>query len=162
AALLVASRRLADLSPYDTDGRPAELDAKTFEQIEANFIAFTQTYWFDAITPQEQGIELFDMWRRELRLPQMYQGFRQELQDIVAYINAREEQQQTRSAQRLNKWALGFALFGTVLAVLSLLAGVMGMNLLDEKLPGASDTNSVLLNMYRSAFKLLAWLYGAS
>ena len=133
AALLVASRRLADLSPYGKDGKPQDLDPEAFESIEANFIAFTQTYWFDEITPQEQGIELFDMWRRELRLPQLYQEHRQELQDIVAFINGREAAKQTKAATNLNHYALAFALISIGLAFLGLLTGIIGMNEVPDK-----------------------------
>ncbi|MDD2744457.1 MAG: hypothetical protein PHV02_19525, partial [Rhodocyclaceae bacterium] len=128
AALLVASRRLADLSPYGSNGIPAKLNSEEFQAMEANFIAFTQTYWFNEITPQEQGIELFDMWRRELRLPALYQEHRQELQDIVAFINGREEALQSEAANELNHYALRFAMAALIVAYISMLAGVMGMN----------------------------------
>jgi hypothetical protein len=131
AALLVASRRLADLSPYGKNGKPQKLDSTEFKEMEANFIAFTQTYWFNEITPQEQGIELFDMWRRELRLPELYQEHRQELQDIVAFINGREEARQTRAANALNQYAAYFAVAGLVVAYVSMLTGVLGMNVFE-------------------------------
>lgn len=151
AALLVASRRLADLSPYVTNGKPKELDSVEFEKMEANFIAFTQTYWFNEITPQEQGIELFDMWRRELRLPELYQEHRQELQDIVAFINGREEAEQTKIATNLNHYALAFALISIGLAFLGVLTGIMGMNELPDK-------TSALHEMTSSTFVLLSLL----
>lgn len=143
AALLVASRRLADLSPYDKKGIPQQPDAEEFRKLEAHFIAFTQTYWFNEITPQEQGVELFDMWRRELRLPELYQEHRQELQDIVASIQMREEAEQTKAANKLNRYALVFALASLWLTCLGVLTGVMGMNQLEEN---ANPQNSEVLN----------------
>lgn len=158
AALLVASRRLADLSSFSRSGEPAPPKPKDFKQLEANFIAFTQVYWFDEITPQEQGIELFDMWRRALRLPELYQEHRQELQDIVAYINGREEDKQTQAAHQLNQYALVFALISVALAFLGLLTGVMGMNLLPEEMPGAVAANARLHEIMVEAFGWLARL----
>lgn len=145
AALLVASRRLADLSPYDEKGQP-KLNSKDFELMEAHFIAFTQTYWFDEITPQEQGVELFDMWRRELRLPEMYQQHRQELQDIVAFINGQEEARQTKAATNLNHYAFFFALISIGLAFLGLLTGILGMNELPEKTSELKDITTDAFN----------------
>jgi len=157
AALLVASRRLADLSPYDHKGKPQELDSVVFEAMEENFIAFTQTYWFNEITPQEQGIELFDMWRRELRLPVLYQEHRQELQDIVAFINGREEARQTRAATNLNWFALVFALISVGLAFLGVLTGVMGMNPLPEDAEEAARINPEVIRVTHDAFGWLGY-----
>ncbi|MEY4979437.1 MAG: hypothetical protein RLZZ352_1707 [Pseudomonadota bacterium] len=128
AALLVAARRLADLSPYGANGEPGKLDAKVFKKIEANFIAFTQTYWFDEITPQEQGIELFEMWQRMLKTRLLYQEHRQELQDIVAFINGQEEEKQTIAAWKLNRYGAYAAVASLVIAYVSMMTGVLGMN----------------------------------
>lgn len=160
AALLVASRRLADLSPYGKNGKPQELDSTEFKEMEANFIAFTQTYWFNEITPQEQGIELFDMWRRELRLPELYQEHRQELQDIVASIQMRDEAEQTKAANKLNRYALAFALASLWLTCLGVLTGMMGMNQLEEN---ANPQNSEVLNQaitdtMQGAFDFVGWV----
>jgi hypothetical protein len=63
ASLLVTARKLADLTPYKNDGALSPLDPESFDQIKRHFMAFTQTYWFEEITPQEQGIELYDMFK---------------------------------------------------------------------------------------------------
>lgn len=115
AALLTASRRLAELTSYDKTGVPGPLDEAAFSKLDAQFIAFTQTYWFDEVSPQEQGIELFDMWRRKLRLQPMYDEVRQEIRDIFNAINASH-------SLKLNKYAAIFAVTSIILAFASYLA----------------------------------------
>lgn len=121
AALLVTARKLADLTPYQADGRLAPPQPDDFDAIKRHFMAFTQTYWFDEITPQEQGIELFDLFRRHLRLQAHYDANRQAIQDIVEYID-------TQQSEKLNRIAQVFAVFGIALAILSLVVGLLGIN----------------------------------
>ena len=134
AALLVTTRRLADLSPYK-DRKPSTLDAKKFQALKAGFIAFTQTYWFEEVTPQEQGIELFEMWRTRLRLQSSYDEMRQELQDIVQFVDSRENQNQTSEAHRLNILVVIVAIFGLAIAVAGLASSILGMNTFDMVKP---------------------------
>lgn len=121
ASLLVTARKLADLTPYKNDGALSPLDPESFDQIKRHFMAFTQTYWFEEITPQEQGIELYDMFKRHLRLQAHYEANRQAIQDIVEHID-------TRQSERLNRIAQLFAVFGIALAILSLAVGLLGIN----------------------------------
>lgn len=146
AALLVTARKLADLTPYRADGGLAPPDPSKFDTLKRHFMAFTQTYWFDEITPQEQGIELYDLYRRHLRLQAHYDANRQAIQDIVEYIDTQEAGRLAQEGGRLataahhfNWIAMIFAFASTVLAILGLAASVLGMNTFDltEKPPVA-------------------------
>ena len=53
-----------------------------------HFIEFTHVFWFDEVSPQEQGVEMFAMWQRELRSKTLYDEVRQELKDLVEYVGA--------------------------------------------------------------------------
>ena len=117
----ITARKLADLTPYRADGSLAPPDPSAFDTIKRHFMAFTQTYWFAEITPQEQGIELYDLYRRHLRLQAHYDANRQAIQDIVEHID-------TRQSERLNRIAQLFAVFGIALAILSLAVGLLGIN----------------------------------
>lgn len=131
AALLVTARKLADLTPYRADGSLAPPDPSAFDTIKRHFMAFTQTYWFDEITPQEQGIELYGLYRRHLRLQAHYDANRQAIQDIVEYIDTQEAGRLATAAHHFNWIAMIFAFASTVLAILGLAASVLGMNTFD-------------------------------
>ncbi len=121
AVLLVTASKLTDLSVYDEKGKPNKFDARKFEEIKQHFIAFTQTYWFAEVTPQAQGIELFEMWRRELRLQTIYDETRQQVHDIVEFTDSRE-------AIKLNEIISFLTFWGILLSIIGLGAGILGMN----------------------------------
>ncbi|MFA6203148.1 MAG: hypothetical protein WC710_08150 [Gallionella sp.] len=139
AALLVTSRKLADLTPYAKDGQLGELSLEKFKALKHNFIAFTQTYWFDEITPQEQGVELFATWRRELNLQSLYDETRQEIQDVVEYADYLQSSKQSKSAHRLNLYASIFAVISLVLGYISMVGTVVSVD--------KGESNSILFKV---------------
>ncbi len=117
---LVKPQSWAPLSPQETRRR------------YASFIAFTQWYWFDEISPQEQGQQLFDMWRRELRLVELFNEVRQELRDLVEVQNAEQQLEQSEATIRLTRVATIFATLSVLIALLSFGTGWLGMNVFEE------------------------------
>lgn len=138
AALLGALARLSALAWRAPDGKLEYDQPKTHERLKrfyAEFLEFTQVYWFDEVSPQSQGVELFEMWQRELRSKGLYEEVRQELKDLVEYMNAQAEQQQAAQAQRLAEEAIkqtrvaeAFTRVAAALGVLGVVAGLLGMN----------------------------------
>ena len=117
---LVKPQLAAPISPQDT------------RRAYASFIAFTQWYWFDEISPQEQGQQLFDMWRRELRLVELFNETRQELRDLVEAQNAEQQLDQSEATIQLTRVATVFATLSVFIALLSFGAGWLGMNVFVE------------------------------
>ena len=135
AALLAASQRLTELVERRNAGReihlPSPAEVRSFYD---HFIEFTQNFWFDEISPQEQGRELFVQWHEHLGTKPLYAEVRQELLDLVQYT----ELQTTGSLNRL------VAMFGLASIVLSATAvvaaalalpGAFAFQALDAKLP---------------------------
>jgi hypothetical protein len=120
AFLLTLANRLTDLTPYE-NGKPDRINMKDFQRMKLDLIAFTQTYWFSEISPQEQGIELFEMWRKKLRLTIIHDDIRQQINDIVEYNNAEAASWTNKQITFLTKWAI-------FLAIIGLAAGILGMN----------------------------------
>lgn len=120
AALLAASRRLSQLVGRNEAGitMPDQGEVRAFYD---QFVEFTQNFWFDEISPQEQGRELFQMWREHLRIQELYDEVRQELKDLVDYT-------EMRATGDLNKKVYFFGSVGIVIAFLSLLSSIFGMN----------------------------------
>jgi hypothetical protein len=100
--------RLSALAWRDPAGKLSYDQSKTHERLErfyAEFLEFTQVYWFDEVSPQSQGVEFFEMWQRELRSQSLYDEVRQELKDLVEYMNARVAQRQAEAAERFTRVA---------------------------------------------------------
>lgn len=148
AALLDSSFRISCLVKPD-DAAP--IDPEETGRAYDAFIWFTQWYWFDEITPQEQGQELFAMWRRELRLQELFDEVRQELGDIVDLQNANKQVELARRSTELTRIALPFAVVSLGIALLSLAAGWLGMNVIDDR-----DIKVVQIGA-KVGLELLAW-----
>lgn len=123
AALLAASQRLSELVKREgKEGKDIVLpDQQEVREFYDRFVEFTQDFWFDEITPQEQGREMFQMWSEHLRIQEIYNEVRQELKDLVDYT-------ELRAAGELNNKLTFVAVVGAFIASFSLLAGIFGMN----------------------------------
>ena len=129
AALLSFSQRLSELLKRDKkNGKIKFPDNDEVQKMYREFIEFTQNYWFDEISPQEQGQQLFLMWRKHLRIQELYDEVRQELKDLVEYIELQETKNAEIASSNLNINVFIFGLFGLVVAFISAIAGVFGIN----------------------------------
>lgn len=151
AALLAASQRLSEMVTRGNAGRIKLPDQRKVRDFYDHFVEFTQNFWFDEISPQEQGRELFKMWREHLRIQELYEEVRQELKDLVDYT-------ELRATGELNDKLSFIAKAGFVLALLSLLAGVFGMNPLPMN--ELSVSGLVLTIGFAIATPLIAWRRG--
>lgn len=128
-ALLGALARLSALAWRGPNGQLVCYDhPETHDRLErfyAEFLEFTQVYWFEEVSPQAQGVDLFEQWQRELRSKELYAEVRQELKDLVEYMNARAAQRQAEATERFTRVAAWLGGIGVV-------AGLLGMNLLPE------------------------------
>lgn len=125
ASLLAASERLTEM--VKRDGAKVSIpDRDKVRDFYDQFMEFTQHFWFDEISPQEQGQELFQMWRKHLRIQELYDEVRQELKDLVEYA-------ELRAAGELNQTVSYFGLAAIGIAIISAIAGIFGMNAPDPK-----------------------------
>jgi hypothetical protein len=124
AALTVIITKLAELSSRDYDqAAPPDFGNKK-QQIDLlyrEFIEFTQVYWFDEVSPQLQGVELFNMWQKHLYTRELYTNVRQQLQDLTALVNVSEQGKQTAATIKLTRYAL-------FVGILGFSVGFFGMN----------------------------------
>lgn len=156
AALLSMSQRLSELVTREGKNKNIRLpDPQEVRDFYDHFVEFTQNFWFDEITPQQQGQELFQMWREHLRLQEIYNEVRQELKDLVDYS-------ELRASNRLNQVVLIVGAVGLAIAALSLLAGIFGMNdpnvmdWLPKWLPYISPTPIAALSQAGISFALMS------
>jgi hypothetical protein len=131
AALHGSLARLSALAWRQSDGSLSYDQPDMHERLKrfyAEFLEFTQVYWFDEVSPQSQGVELFEMWQRELRSKALYEEVRQELKDLVEYMNTRAAQRQADEAIKQTRVAEDFTRVAVVLGVVGVVAGLLGMN----------------------------------
>lgn len=130
-ALLIASDRLAQhgVASSPSGAPPISLaDQRQFvETFYAHFVRFTQRLWHDEVTPQIQGMELFDQWRKHLRLQPLYDEVRQELQDMKAWVDQRQSGRLSEEVAWLTKIAMVIGGLTLLFSILALWVAVFGL-----------------------------------
>jgi len=119
-------------------------DDKRLQNCQKDFIEFTQSYWFSEISPQEQGIELFEMWRKELRLEHLYNDVRSQLQDVMSHL-------QTEQTNSLNNSIVFLTWTSIIIAVLGLTSGILGINTYSVE----SDNSNYIQILYQNCINLI-------
>jgi hypothetical protein len=150
-SLLSAAWRLAKLSNFDEAGVPNQPNKQELDLFYRYFTMFSQKYWFDEISPQEQAREIFAKWRKELRIQELYNEVRQELRDIVEHVQTTESVELSR-----------LATFGLPIALTLALLGITSFDKIVN--PYAEDFKSSLLvlNVVVGGFfflGILGWWY---
>jgi hypothetical protein len=126
-ALLTLSERLAD-ALREADADPARFH-EAAEAIEQDVLRFTHRYWFEDISAQIQGQELFDRFREHLRTRALYEQVTREVHQANQVAVAHEQREIARKAGRLNRTVfLGL--------VLTAATGFLGMNVFGTEIQG--------------------------
>jgi len=127
AALLMLSDRLVaaiKLLEVRSAQSAASFRRETYRLQEA-FMRFTQRYWFTEVSDQAQTRDLFRMQRAHLGNDDLYKELRNEIFDMVQYLDSDVLRRQSGSFHRLTAVTI-IGLIGTTAT------GFLGMNLIDE------------------------------
>jgi hypothetical protein len=127
AALLMLSDRLVaaiKLLEIRSAQSAASFRRETYRLQEA-FMRFTQRYWFTEVSDQAQTRDLFRMQRAHLGNDDLYKELRNEIFDMVQYLDSDVLRRQSGSFHRLTAVTI-IGLIGTTAT------GFLGMNLIDE------------------------------
>ncbi len=139
AILLNLSHRAARLAQQATS--PGKLENKKLhrelEDLRSDFLKFHNKYWFSEVTGQEQGIEMFDLWSRNLGNKRLFDEVEKEIKALHDFSNA-------TVGRRLGSIAyLNIAMLG--LAGPALIASIFGMNL--KEIMGEGSEGELLLTI---------------
>lgn len=124
AALLTFSSRISRAVEVH-DGNLEGFEAR-MEAIEDEFLQFVHRFRFTGISNHVQAQELFDFWRRHLRLNEIFQDLHTEITSGTRYLGNRAIARDTRLTGRLSAIATLGLVFG-------LAFGFLGMNVLIQK-----------------------------
>lgn len=127
AALLMLSDRLVvaiKQLELRSSQSPTAFRRETFRLQEA-FMRFTQRYWFTEVSDQAQTRDLFRMQRTHLGNEELYKELRNEIFDMVQYLDSDVLRRQSGTIHRLTAVTI-VGLVGTIAT------GFLGMNLIDE------------------------------
>lgn len=95
------------------------------DDLYKHYILFINKIYFREVTAQEQGIEMYDMIQRIMRIPNDVKDLDNEISELNKFASMIEEQNETHAVNNLTRIA-------TILLIPTLIAGLLGMNVLPE------------------------------
>lgn len=110
--------------------------------IQRDVLRFTNRYWFVEVTPQQQGRDLFALWRRHLGTVELYEQLSRELQSTTAVLDAEEDGRIAKSTHDITLWGVP----GIVIAACT---GALGMNVFKE------SGDAIELGLWAAFFSVL-------
>gem|GEM_PF-2340708 len=110
-SLLNFSRRSSDISREIHSGG----SLKKLDRLYKDFLRFRNEYWFREVTAQEQGIEMFNLWMKQMNSVELMKDIEGEIGALYEYVNYRSD----KNIQTVGAAALPIVIF----------AGILGMNI---------------------------------
>lgn len=124
ASLLAFSSRIS--RAVEHNGAHPEPFERSMLAIESEFLQFVHRFRFTGVSNHVQAQELFDLWRRHLRLGEVFKDLREELASATEYLFNRAASRSAQMTERLSAIA-------TLGLMLGLSFSLVGMNLVFDK-----------------------------
>lgn len=122
ASLIGVSSRISDAVERCASPADDPRFANRVLQIQSDFLEFVHRFRFTGVSNQTQAMEMFDAWRKHLRLDELFRETKQELDAAVQYQFAYEGHRSAQASNILN-------VIATIGLVFALAFGLMGMNI---------------------------------
>ncbi len=108
----------------DYSGETVKRFKREIRLTHENFLRFTHRYWFHDVSNQGPASDLFDRWVAQLGTDRLFAEVREEVHDMIDYLDSDGLRRQANSVVRLTVVTF-FGLIGTIAT------GFLGMNLID-------------------------------
>jgi Mg2+ and Co2+ transporter CorA len=96
--------------------------AEKVKNLHSSFIHFVNRLWFTEVTPQEQGIEMYNMAVKNMGLTEQLNELRHEIKELYEFVEMEYEKEINRSIALLDK--IAFSLLPLIVA-----SSLLGMNI---------------------------------
>lgn len=107
--------------------------AEEVKDLHSSFIHFVNRLWFTEVTPQEQGIEMYNMAVKNMGLVEQLNEVRQEIKELHEFVELEYEKMKNEEDREINK-RLDLLNKIVFLAIpLTVLAGIFGMNIFEQQ-----------------------------
>lgn len=124
------SKRIFEISKeLDKDKNRNELSAKEYKGLVRNvsilnkdYLRFVNNIYFREVTPQDQGIELYDMMQEQMNVKRDEEGLSREIEQLYHYVSMANDEQRNEKTEKLSNIA-------AVVAGAALIVGIWSMNL---------------------------------
>jgi hypothetical protein len=86
------------------------------KKLHGDFIRFINKYWFIEVTPQEQGIEIYNQWMELLNLEKLYKEVHREVSELAEYVENRIESETNQRLACITYIGLPLVIIGLILS----------------------------------------------
>ena len=123
---LYYSREISEISKeLDEDKLSNKQLRKRVNILNRDYLRFVNNIYFREVTPQDQGIELYDLMQKQMNIKRDEEGLSTEVEQLYHYVTMTNDEQRNADTEKL-------AIIATLFLVPTLLTGIWGMNLNDE------------------------------
>lgn len=123
---LYYSREISEISKELDEDKLTnkELRARV-NTLNRDYLRFVNNVYFREVTPQDQGIELYDLMQLQMNIKRDEEGLSTEVEQLYHYVTMANDEQRNNEAERLS-------IIATLFLVPTLITGIWGMNLDQE------------------------------
>jgi hypothetical protein len=133
ASVLRFSHEVSHISDLEEN----KIDDKEVTSLYLHYIRFVNKLWFREVSAQEQGIEIYNLGVKQMKLESQIKDLDNELNELNEFVTLKLEKKRNEEAQRLTEIA-------TIFIPPTLVAGILGMNVYGENL---EDGNIVAISL---------------
>ena len=90
--------------------------------LNRDYLRFVNNIYFREVTPQDQGIELYDLMQKQMNIKRDEEGLSTEVEQLYHYVTMTNDEQRNSDTEKLS-------IIATLFLVPTLLTGIWGMNL---------------------------------
>lgn len=141
---LYYSREISEISKeLDENKLTNKQLRKRVNILNRDYLRFVNNIYFREVTPQDQGIELYDLMQEQMNIKRDEEGLSTEVEQLYHYVTMTNDEQRNEETEKLS-------IIATLFLVPTLLTGIWGMNLQE------SYRSNVLYTIFSSLALLLA------
>lgn len=118
AMLLKFAEDIDELTDHFEAGRYSKKLKDDSDKLHGEFIKFVNKYWFIEVTPQEQGIEIYNQWMGLLNLEKLYGELRREISALAGYVENKIEAENNNRLAMITYLGFPVLILGMIMSIL--------------------------------------------
>ena len=123
---LYYSREISEISKELDEDKLTNKELRSrVNTLNRDYLRFVNNIYFREVTPQDQGIELYDLMQKQMNIKRDEEGLSTEVEQLYHYVTMVNDEQRNKEAEKLS-------IIATLFLVPTLITGIWGMNLAEN------------------------------
>lgn len=144
------SDRVTDVAQKLDEADKSNL-AKEIQSLYKDYILFRNRIHFREITAQEQGIELYDMLTKEMRIEQQVKDLDNEIEELHTFTSLLEDEKRNAALETISK-------FGVPIATMSLFISFLSLSPFGDLLKCPLYFLTLILCVFAFSYGIFVWI----